>query len=116
MVIAVVGVGGLHHRTLGKSPDQRAEVVHHHEHRRHKHQRQDGREHEAANDRQGHRRTELAAVAYREEDVRAFLERAGLELRGPIHFGGWCGREQALEGQDLLVLEKAQLAQGSRRR
>jgi SAM-dependent methyltransferase len=47
-----------------------------------------------------------AAVAYREEDVYRFLGEAGLELRGPIHFGSWCGRDEGRDGQDLLLLGK----------
>jgi SAM-dependent methyltransferase len=43
------------------------------------------------------------AVAYAEEDVRQMFERAGLEIREPIHPGGWCGRAAALEGQDMIV-------------
>ncbi|MCI0465170.1 MAG: class I SAM-dependent methyltransferase [Gemmataceae bacterium] len=43
------------------------------------------------------------AVAYREEDVRALYARAGLRVCAPIQPGGWCGREGAREGQDLIL-------------
>jgi len=56
-----------------------------------------------------------AAVAYREEDLREVLDRAGLEVREPIHFGSWCGREQACDGQDLVLLENPAVDQGKRR-
>jgi len=51
----VIGVGRGDDRALGEAPDQRAEIVHHHEHRGHEHQRQDGREDQAADDGHGHR-------------------------------------------------------------
>ncbi len=55
-----------------------------------------------------------AAVAYREEDVGAFLEGAGLEVCEPIHYGSWCGREQARDGQDLVLFRRSD-NQGKRR-
>jgi SAM-dependent methyltransferase len=43
------------------------------------------------------------AIAYHEEDLRRLFGQAGLVIREPIHAGGWCGREGALEGQDLVL-------------
>jgi SAM-dependent methyltransferase len=48
-----------------------------------------------------------AAVAYREEDVLEFLERAGLELHAPIRHGRWAGREGQAAGQDMVVVTPA---------
>jgi SAM-dependent methyltransferase len=47
-----------------------------------------------------------AAVAYAEEDLRALVTGAGLSLREPIWYGGWCGRAGAPEGQDLVLAWK----------
>src|SRR5262249_8502481 len=44
-----------------------------------------------------------AAVAYDETDVRDLFLRAGLDVREPIHYGGWSGREGAPEGQDMVL-------------
>jgi SAM-dependent methyltransferase len=44
-----------------------------------------------------------AAVAYEEDDLRRLFTAAGLTLRQPIVYGGWCGRPDAREGQDLVV-------------
>jgi hypothetical protein len=46
-----------------------------------------------------------AAVAYREGDVRVFLEEAGLALREGIRYGRWSGRSQP-PNQDTLVVER----------
>ena len=46
-------------------PDEAADVVHHREERRHEDQRQHGRDEQAADHRDRHRRAELAAVAER---------------------------------------------------
>lgn len=46
------------------------------------------------------------AVAYREEDLAALLERHGLRLRRPIRYGKWSGREPWVSYQDILVAEK----------
>ncbi len=47
-----------------------------------------------------------AAVAYREDDVRQWIADSGLQLREPIQFGSWCGRDRARDGQDLVLLAK----------
>jgi SAM-dependent methyltransferase len=55
----------------------------------------------------GYRTTDPArpevAVAYEEEAARAFVAAAGLELRGPVHYGSWSGRAGGADGQDLVV-------------
>lgn len=43
------------------------------------------------------------AVAYRVEEVRLMLARAGLEVREPIHFGSWANAPDAPTFQDILV-------------
>lgn len=43
------------------------------------------------------------AIAYFEEDVRQMFRQARLCIREPIYPGGWCGREGALEGQDIII-------------
>ena len=47
-----------------------------------------------------------AAVAYEEEAVFALLSAAGLRLSPPIHYGSWCGRENFLSYQDIVVAVK----------
>src|SRR3954469_478694 len=42
------------------------------------------------------------AVAFREEDIRAPPERAGLPIES-VHYGSWCGREQYVSAQDIVV-------------
>jgi SAM-dependent methyltransferase len=43
------------------------------------------------------------AVAYREAEARAMLERAGLAVREPIHFGSWANAPGAPTLQDVIV-------------
>ncbi len=52
------------------------------------------------------------AVAYEEEDLRALYRKAGLQIIEPIHFGSWCGRTRARDGQDMVLARRA-LAQGT---
>lgn len=47
------------------------------------------------------------AVAYDEEFVRSCYQRHGLRLIEPILYGNWCGRAQFLDGQDIILAEKA---------
>jgi SAM-dependent methyltransferase len=47
-----------------------------------------------------------AALAYRESDVRDWVRQAGLGMGQTIYYGSWCGRSNARDGQDLLVLGK----------
>ncbi len=46
------------------------------------------------------------AVAYRLEEARAMLARAGLEIREPIHFGGWANAQDAPTLQDVIVAKR----------
>jgi SAM-dependent methyltransferase len=46
-----------------------------------------------------------AAVAYREDDVLAFLERADLDLYAPIRYGRWAGQGSA-PNQDTVILQR----------
>jgi SAM-dependent methyltransferase len=46
------------------------------------------------------------AVAYRVEEARAMLERAGLAVREPIHSGGWANAPGAPTLQDVIVAER----------
>ncbi len=47
-----------------------------------------------------------AAVAYKESFFRSVLEKSGLILNEPIQFGSWCGRENYLSYQDIVVAVK----------
>jgi ubiquinone/menaquinone biosynthesis C-methylase UbiE len=46
------------------------------------------------------------AVAYEEEFVKKLFENHGLGLKQPIHYGAWCGRQNFLTYQDLIIAEK----------
>lgn len=46
------------------------------------------------------------AVAYDEREVRELFGRAGFEVREPVHFGKWCGRETFTSYQDILIAER----------
>jgi SAM-dependent methyltransferase len=49
-----------------------------------------------------------AAVAYPEADVQALLRRNDLQLRGPVRFGLWSGRQSDYLGyQDVLLATRA---------
>ena len=48
-----------------------------------------------------------AAVAFREEAVRAFFESVGLEVSNPVEYGAWCGRHSYRSFQDIVIAEKA---------
>ena len=47
------------------------------------------------------------AVAQNEEFVIQALEKSGLRLKGPVHYGRWCGRDDFLSWQDVIVAETA---------
>ena len=47
-----------------------------------------------------------AAVGYREEYIRGLYNKRGLELTGPIHYGSWCGRENFVSYQDMIITVK----------
>jgi SAM-dependent methyltransferase len=46
------------------------------------------------------------AVAYRLDKARTMLGRAGLEIREPIHFGGWANAPDAPTLQDVIVAKR----------
>src|SRR5262245_27754444 len=45
-------------------------------------------------------------LAYDEEHVRLLYLKHGLRLVSPIHYCSWCGREEYLSSQDILVADK----------
>jgi SAM-dependent methyltransferase len=47
-----------------------------------------------------------AVIAYPEMFVRRILDYSGLTLQEPIHFGFWCGRQNLVTFQDLVVCRK----------
>jgi hypothetical protein len=48
-----------------------------------------------------------AVTGYEEDFVRAVYDRYNLEIKEPIHYGAWCGREKFLSYQDLIFAFKA---------
>ena len=48
-----------------------------------------------------------AVTGYEEDFVRAVYDRYDLEIKEPIHYGAWCGREKFLSYQDLIFAFKA---------
>jgi SAM-dependent methyltransferase len=53
-----------------------------------------------------------AAVAYREDYVRALYRENGLEIAEPIRYGRWCGRTDFLRYQDIVVARKPERSPG----
>jgi len=53
-----------------------------------------------------HRDTPESAVAYDERFIRGMYEKFRFTIREPIHFGSWCGRENALAYQDVIIAVK----------
>jgi SAM-dependent methyltransferase len=51
-----------------------------------------------------------SAVAYDEETVRKVVQKSGLAIVEPIHYGSWCGRNDFVSYQDLIVAEKSRQA------
>ncbi len=47
------------------------------------------------------------AIGFEEEYVVGLYERFGLEIRKPIYYGSWCGRENFVSYQDQIVAFKA---------
>lgn len=47
-----------------------------------------------------------AAIAYQESYVLRLLEGSGLRIRGPIHYGSWCGRAEFLDYQDIVIASR----------
>ncbi|MFC1590906.1 class I SAM-dependent methyltransferase [Thermodesulfobacteriota bacterium] len=45
-------------------------------------------------------------VAYDEAYVREIYSRNGLDIVSPLHYGAWCGRDDALNHQDIIVAFK----------
>jgi ubiquinone/menaquinone biosynthesis C-methylase UbiE len=48
-----------------------------------------------------------AVTGYEEDFVRGVYDRYNLEIKKPIHYGAWCGREKFLSYQDLIFAFKA---------
>jgi hypothetical protein len=46
------------------------------------------------------------AVAYEENQIREFYQRHGLRVLEPIRYGSWCGRENGLSYQDMVLAKK----------
>ena len=47
-----------------------------------------------------------AAIAYEEGTVLQLLDRCGMAVLPPLHYGGWCGRARHLSYQDIIVASK----------
>lgn len=47
------------------------------------------------------------AVAYQEKVVRDFHQQHGMRIVEPIRYGSWCGRDNGLSHQDLVLASKA---------
>lgn len=45
-------------------------------------------------------------IAYDEEFLRKLYTKYGLTVNEPIHFAKWCGREDGINGQDIIVATK----------
>ena len=50
--------------------------------------------------------TPESGVAYDEKFIRELYEKLRLTIAEPIHFGSWCGRENSLSYQDIIVALK----------
>jgi ubiquinone/menaquinone biosynthesis C-methylase UbiE len=48
-----------------------------------------------------------AAIAYDENELRQHLTKAGMKLDA-FYPGGWCGRERAVDGQDIVLVRPAE--------
>jgi len=46
------------------------------------------------------------AIAYYEEYVRELYKKHGLIIKEPIYYGSWCGRQQFLSYQDIVIATK----------
>jgi SAM-dependent methyltransferase len=49
------------------------------------------------------------AVSFKEKDVLSLYRRNHLDVKPPIHYGGWCGRAPFLSFQDIVIARKAAL-------
>jgi SAM-dependent methyltransferase len=50
--------------------------------------------------------TPESAIGYREEYFTRICTDHGLQLDGEIHYGSWCGREQFMSYQDIVIVRK----------
>ncbi len=50
--------------------------------------------------------TPEAAIAFDENRLRGTIQSAGLRIVEPLHFGSWCGREEHLTYQDIVLAVK----------
>jgi hypothetical protein len=48
-----------------------------------------------------------AVMGYGEDFVRALYDKYKLEIKEPVHYVAWCGREEFLSYQDLILAFKA---------
>jgi ubiquinone/menaquinone biosynthesis C-methylase UbiE len=46
-----------------------------------------------------------AAIAFDEDYMQSAVQRFGLSLSEPAHFGSWCGRSKFLSYQDILIVQ-----------
>ncbi len=46
------------------------------------------------------------AVAYDQRTIEALYRRLGLSIAWPIHLGAWCGRQETVDWQDIIVAVK----------
>ena len=56
--------------------------------------------------RAAHDRLQERAVCYEEPYVLSLYEKYGLNINQPIHYGSWCGRQDFLSYDDLIVARK----------
>jgi hypothetical protein len=50
--------------------------------------------------------TPEAVIAYDEKFIRGLYEKSKLNLVEPIRYGSWCGRENFLSYQDIIIAAK----------
>ena len=48
-----------------------------------------------------------AAVAYNEKAIRSLYQKYALNISEPVYYGKWCGRENGLSWQDMIVAAKS---------
>jgi len=46
------------------------------------------------------------AIAYDESFIRSLCIKYGLNIKEPIYYGSWCGRQNAFRYQDIVILSK----------
>lgn len=47
-----------------------------------------------------------SAIGFKENYVKDLFKNQGLNIINPIHYGSWCGRENYLSYQDIIIAEK----------